>query len=211
MNSAPVCAEEVMGDSMATPKPQGNITQLLDDFRGGDQKALERLLPQVYDQLHRIAAKYMRRESARHTLQPTALVHEAFLRLVDGAEVNWQNRAHFFAVAANLMRRILVDHAKAKKAAKRGGGGLHVSFDEQMHAVGPASNAEPDVLALDRALKRLAKVDERQARVVELRYFGGLSIEEVADALQASPATIKRDWAAAKLWLFREIEKDKEE
>ena len=187
-----------------------NITQLLDDYRSGDRAALERLLPQVYDQLHRIAAKYMARENQRHTLQPTALVHEAFLRLVDGAEVNWQNRAHFFAVAANLMRRILVDHAKAKRAKKRGGGGIHVSFDEKLHVAGEDAN-EPDVLALDAALKKLAKVDERQARVVELRYFAGLGIEEVADALQASPATIKRDWAAAKLWLYREIQKSKEE
>jgi RNA polymerase sigma-70 factor, ECF subfamily len=193
-------------------KPAGNITQLLDDYRSGNETALEKLLPQVYDQLHRIAAKYMRRENEKHTLQPTALVHEAFLRLVDGAQVDWQNRAHFFAVAANLMRRILVDHAKAKRAAKRGGGGIHVSFDEQMHASGTAEGtSEPDVLALDRALKKLAKTEERQARVVELRYFGGLSVEEVADALQASPATIKRDWAAAKLWLYREIQKDKEE
>lgn len=186
-------------------KTARNITALLVEYKKGDKKALEALLPQVYDHLHRLAVGYMRRENARHTLQPTALVHEAFLRLVEGAEVDWQNRTHFFAVAASLMRRILVDHAKAKKAAKRGGGGVHIAFDEKIHW---RADDEPDVLVLDRALKRLSKVDPRQGQVVEMRYFGGLSIEETAEALDASPATIKRDWAAAKLWLYRELNKE---
>lgn len=190
--------------------PAKDITKLLVEFRKGDEAALEKLLPQVYEHLHKLASGYMRRENQRHTLQPTALVHEAFMRLVEGAEVDWQNRAHFFAVAANLMRRILVDHAKAKKAAKRGGSGVHVSFDEKFHVAEGANDGSPDVLELDKALKKLAKIDERQSKVVELRYFGGLSIEEAAEALKASPATIKRDWAAAKLWLYRELKKEDE-
>ncbi len=185
------------------------ITALLQDYRKGDRKALEKLLPEVYQHLHRIAASYMRRENAKHTLQPTALVHEAFIRLVEGADVDWQNRAHFFALAASLMRRILVDHAKAKKTKKRSGG-VQVSFDEKFHGVAAPEGPGDDVLELDRALKKLAKESERQAQVVEMRYFGGLSVEETAEALGASPATVKRDWTAAKVWLYRELKKKKE-
>lgn len=184
-------------------KPQGNITQLLVDYGKGNSAALEQLLPEVYEQLHRMARNYMRKENSAHTLQPTALLNETFLRLTGGKAVDWQNRAHFFAISANVMRHILTDHAKAKRAEKRGGGGFVVEFDEKIHG-GPSAEG-PDVLVLDEALTRLAKVDERQAKVVELRYFGGLSIEETALVLNSSPATVKRDWAMAKLWLYREL------
>jgi RNA polymerase sigma factor (TIGR02999 family) len=182
-----------------------DITQLLVEYGKGNEEALESLLPQVYQHLHRLAVKYMRRENPNHTLQPTALVNEAFLRLTNGQAVSWQNRAHFFAVSANLMRRILTDHAKAKRAQKRGGKEVRVSFDEKIHW---ATDDGPDLIALNDALERLSALDERQARVVELRYFGGLSIEETAEVLQSSPATVKRDWAMAKLWLYREMKSD---
>jgi RNA polymerase sigma-70 factor, ECF subfamily len=191
-------------------KSAANITQLLTEYRKGDQRALDALLPQVYEQLHRLAAGYMRKENAGHTLQPTALVNEAFMKLVKGADVDWRNRSHFFAVAANIMRHILVDHAKAKRAAKRGGGGIVVAFDEKFHTGPKEDDNTPDLIALDAALKRLAEIDERQAKVVELRYFGGMSVEETAEALTTSPATVKRDWAAAKLWLYRELKKQDE-
>jgi RNA polymerase sigma factor (TIGR02999 family) len=178
---------------------------MLADYRNGDKRALEELLPAVYDHLHRLAENYMRREKSGHTLQPTALVNEAFVRLVGGAEVDWKDRAHFFAVAATVMRRILVDHAKAKRADKRGGGGVHVAFDEAIHR-GSTDAGGDDVLALDGALDRLAQVEPRWAKVVELRYFAGLEIEAIAEALSISPATVKRDWNAAKLWLFQELD-----
>lgn len=183
-------------------KPSGKITQLLQDYRKGDAKALEALIPQVYEELHRLAKNYMRKENAGHTLQPTALLNEAFVKISNGVNVDWQDRAHFFAVSANIMRRILTDHAKAKKSQKRGGKGARITFDEKIHW---NEDDGPDLLELDRLLTRLAGVDERQARVVELRYFAGLSVEETAEALKSSPATIKRDWAMAKLWLFREL------
>jgi RNA polymerase sigma factor (TIGR02999 family) len=180
-----------------------DITQLLVKYGKGDENALAQLLPEIYENLHRLAIAFMRKENPNHTLQPTALVNEAFLKLTQGGrDISWQNRAHFFAVAAQMMRRILIDHAKAKRAAKRGGGGARVSFDEKIHA---ATKEGPDLLALDSALDHLAKTDERQARLVELRYFGGLSIEETAEVMQISPATVKREWAAAKLWLYREL------
>ena len=183
------------------------ITELLKDYEGGSQEALEKLYPQVYEHLHRLAVKYMNRERQGHTLQPTALVNEAFIRLVEGQGVDWQNRTHFFAIAARVMRRILTDHAKAKKAAKRGGNDIRVSFDEKFHW---ATKDSPDLIELNDALERLETINERQAKVVELRYYGGLSVEEVAEFLNASPATVKRDWASAKMWLYRELQaKDK--
>lgn len=184
-----------------------NLTKLLKDFGRGDSEALQSIFPQVHEHLRRIAVKYMNRENSGHTLQPTALVHEAFLRLVEGKQVDWQDRTHFFAVAARMMRRILTDHAKAKRAEKRGGGGIRISFDEKMHGGATPPDEGDDLLALDEALNLLKLHNERQAQVVELRYFGGLSIEETAECLQASPATIKRDWNSAKLWLFRELRK----
>ncbi len=186
---------------------QVNITQLLFRYGKGEPQALEKLLPIVYQELRRLAKNYMRRESSGHTLQPTALVHEAFFKLVDQNEVQWQNRAHFFGVAAQLMRRILIDHARSRKAVKRGGTQAKVAFDEAVHWEA-AEEGAPDLLALDEALEKLAALDERQSKVVELRYFGGLSIEEVAEALHTSPATVKRDWTLAKAWLQRELTGD---
>ena len=180
--------------------PAKDITQLLADWRGGDDKALQRLLPLVYDDLRRQARRIFRGERKDHTLQPTAVVHETYVRLLRQREVHWQNRAHFYAVAAHLMRRLLVDHARARAAAKRGRGG-EVSLAEP-------ESARPrgvDVLALDAALARLAELDPGQARIVELRFFGGLTVEEAAEALGISPATIKREWSMAKVWLYRAL------
>ena len=179
-----------------------NITQLLVNWSEGDQAALDQILPLVYDELRRLARSYLRRERSDHTLQATALVHEAYLRLIDQHSVTWQNRAHFFGIASQMMRRILVNHALAHGAAKRGGIAQKISLDE---AVGRGVQSEMDLLALDRALKELEKLDSRQSRVVELRYFGGLSIEETAEVLGLSPATVKREWSTARLWLRREI------
>jgi RNA polymerase sigma factor (TIGR02999 family) len=184
---------------MVTP-PTSSATVLLLRWKDGDPKAMELLLPLVYDELRRLARGYLHRERAEHTLQSTALVHEAYLRLVD-QNVDWQSRSHFFGIAAQMMRRILVDHARARNAAKRGEG-LKVTLDEKM-AIAEARDL--DVIALDRALNRLAEQDEGQAKVVEMRFFAGLSIEETAEALGISPATVKRDWAMAKAWLMREL------
>jgi RNA polymerase sigma-70 factor (ECF subfamily) len=185
---------------MATP-PQG-VTGLLQAWGGGDAAALDQLVPIVYQELHRQAQHYLQRESPGHTLQTTALVHEAYLRLVDQREARWQNRAQFFGVAAQLMRRILVDYARRHQAAKRGGSAIQVPFEEGAVA---AAESEVDLMALDDALTRLAALDLQQARVVELRYFTGLGIEETAEALGISPATVKRDWAIARAWLKREL------
>jgi len=182
-----------------------NVTQLLIGWGKGDKEALDLLLPLVYDELRRQAARYLRRERVGHTLQTTALIHEAYIRLVDQKRVQWQNRAHFFGIAAQLMRRILVDHARAKKRAKRGGSDVRVTLAESTLAV---KSPDLDVLALDQALDRLAQVDEQQARVVELRFFSGLSVEETAEVLQISTATVKREWSMAKAWLHREITND---
>lgn len=168
----------------------------------GDQAAGDRLLPVVYAELHRRAAAAMRREQDGHTLQPTALVNEAYMRLFDQHRVAWQNRAQFYGVAAQLMRRILIDHAREHLAGKRGGGARQVTLSGI--EVAPTDDAV-DVLALHEALERLAALDPRQARLVELRYFGGLNIEETAEALEVSPATVKRDWAIARAWLKREL------
>lgn len=185
---------------------QSSVTRILLKYSEGDEQALEQLLPRVYQELKRLAGSYMRRENANHTLQPTALVHEAYFKLIDQKEVKWQNRAHFFGVAAQIMRRILIDHARGKLAEKRGGDATRVAFDEAYHVTtGQGEEGTPDLIALDEAMKKLALIDERQAKVVELRYFGGLNIEETAEALGTSPATVKRDWTLAKAWLFREL------
>lgn len=181
---------------------KANVTQILARHQGGDGKALGELFPIVYDELRRIAAGYMRRESDGHTLQATALVNEAYFRLVDQKAVQWQNRAHFFGVAAQIMRRILCDHARARRADKRGGHQAKLSLDE---ALGIGTDESPDLVELDDALKLLQTINERQAKVVEMRFFGGLSVEEVAEALGASPATVKRDWTFAKAWLHKEL------
>lgn len=185
---------------MATPTQ--SVTDLLQAWGGGDPAALDRLLPIVYSELHRQADRLLRRESPGHTLQTTALVHEAYLRLVDQRQADWQNRAQFFGIAGQLMRRILVDHFRRHQADKRGGGAAQVTLDES--AV-ETSGTDVDLLALDDALTRLAALDAQAARVVELRYFTGLNIEETADALGISPATVKREWAMARAWLKREL------
>lgn len=178
------------------------VTELLLAWGEGDRQALDRLVPLVYAELKRQAGRQLARERGSHTLQPTALVHETVLRLVDQRSARWKNRAQFHGVAAQLMRRILVDHARSRGAAKRGGDALRISLDDAPEAAAPP---ETDVLVLHQALERLAALDERQAEVVELRYFGGLSIEEVAVVQQVSEITVKRDWAMAKAWLYREL------
>jgi RNA polymerase sigma-70 factor (ECF subfamily) len=183
---------------------KAEITDLLAAWSGGDRAALDRLLPLVYAELRRVAARRLARERAGHTLVPTALVHEAYLRLVEQHSAQWQGRAHFFGVAAELMRRILVDHARARAAAKRGAGQTLVSLDAAREPRGPGA-PDVDVLALNAALDRLAELDPRQARIVELRYFGGLSVDETALILDLSPATVKRAWTMARAWLFREL------
>lgn len=184
--------------------PAKDVTQLLVAWSDGDQAALDELIPLVYEELHRLAQRRLGRERGGHTLQPTALVHEAYLRLIDQKQVRWQNRAHFFAVAAQLMRRILVDYARRRHYAKREGGALRVTFDE---AELVSQERAADVVALDDALTALASLDPRKSQIVELRFFGGLSIEETAEALGVSPGTVMRDWTLAKAWLQREISK----
>jgi RNA polymerase sigma factor (TIGR02999 family) len=187
-----------------SPAP-GEVTQLLSEYRGGRREALDQLLPIVYGELRVMAARYLRGERGDHTLQPTALVHEAYVRLVDQRDVDWQNRAHFFGVAAQIMRRLLVDHARASQRRKRGGGQLKVPLEEAGDVAGAAGGNEVDLLALDDALERLAALSPQQGRVVELRYFGGLSIEETAEVLGVSTMTVKRGWAMARAWLHREL------
>ena len=179
------------------------ISQLLYAWSDGNREALDALLPLVYDELRRQAHRFLRRERQNHTLQTTALIHEAYLKLIEQNRVNWQNRAHFFAISANLMRRILVNYAKAKHRVKRGGVGENLPLDETILIV--SDKRELDLLALDEALTCLAKLDERQAQIVELRYFSGLSIEETAEVLDISPVTVKRDWKMTKAWLHREL------
>jgi RNA polymerase sigma factor (TIGR02999 family) len=186
---------------LSKPSEQ-DVTQLLIQWSKGDSAALDALVPLVYDELRRLAQLYLNREKPGHTLSSTALVHEAYLRMVKQKEASWQNRAHFFAVAARMMRRILVDHARKHHYAKRGGGALTLSLDE---AIAPAPEREIDLVALDDALETLAKLDERQSRMVELRFFGGLSIEETSEVLGVSTPTVKREWASARAWLYREI------
>jgi len=179
-----------------------NITHLLKEWSDGDERALDKLTPLVYEELRRQAARYLRRERAGHTLQTTGLINEAYLRLIDAKDVRWQSRAHFFAIAANLMRRVLVDHARRRDAEKRGGEHLRLTLDETLAVT---STPDVDVLAIDEALNKLAIIDSQQAQVVELRFFSGLSVEETAAALGVSPATVKRDWSVARAWLRREI------
>jgi RNA polymerase sigma-70 factor (ECF subfamily) len=188
----------------ADQAPPSDVTHLLLAWRGGDRAVAEQLLPAIYAELHRQAARAMRRENEDHTLQATALVHEAYLRLVDQSRVEWRNRAHFFGVAAQLMRRILVDHARARRAAKRGGGDRAVTLSN-VDSAGQPDASDMDVLALHEALEKLASLDPEQARLVEMRYFTGLNIEETAEALGISPATVKREWATARAWLRREL------
>ena len=185
---------------------RSEVTRLLKDWSDGRQDVLDRLLPQIYAELRRLASGYLRRERPDHTLQATALVHEAFIKLVDQRAVRWQNRAHFFGIAAQAMRRILVDHARAHTAEKRGSGERAVSLDEAAAVIGAPS---VDLLALDEALARLAAIDPQQSRVVELRYFGGLTIEETAEVMNVSPATVGREWTLAKAWLYAELTRSK--
>ena len=182
-----------------------DVTQLLLDLSAGHREVLDRLLPPLYAELRGIAHRHLRRERDDHTLNTTALVHEAYLKLVDQSRVRWQNRAHFYAVAATVMRRILLDHAKAHRRGKRGGGLAPTVLDD---ALVPTPERAEALVALDEALARLARLDAQQARVVECRYFGGLTVEETAEALGVSPATVKRDWAVAKAWLYREMRRD---
>ena len=186
---------------MSTPPVE--ITQLLLAWGGGDEAALNRMIPLVNRELQQIARRCIGAERRGHSLQPTALVNEAYLRLVDVKQMSWQNRAHFLAMAARLMRRILVDHARSKGSAKRGGGAAKLTLDDALIV---ANERGRDLVALDDALEALATVDERKSRVIELRFFGGLSVEETAEVLDVSSDTVKRDWRLAKLWLLRELE-----
>jgi RNA polymerase sigma-70 factor (ECF subfamily) len=182
-----------------------DVTQVLEQLRGGDKRAADKLLPLVYDEFRALARHYLAQERHNHTLQPTALVHEAYMKLVDQTRVDWQGKSHFFAVAAQAMRRILVDHARAHQRDKRGGGRARVVLDE---AVALSPQKDEDVLALDEALERLGALDPRQAKVVELRFFGGLSVDEVAEALGVSKRTVEGDWTFARAWLSRELRND---
>ena len=182
-----------------------DVTALLLAWKQGDPDALEHLMPLVYQELHRIAAAHFRRERREHTLQATALVHEAYLKLVNQQHAHWENRTQFFAVAAQLMRRVLVDHARAQAADKRGAGATRLSLSDVAEPRALDGQADVDVLALNEALDKLAALDPRQARVVELRFFGGLDLEETASALETSLTTVKRDWTMAKAWLYREL------
>jgi RNA polymerase sigma factor (TIGR02999 family) len=186
---------------MTIAQPQ-EVTQLLIDWSNGSQEALDHLLPLVNRELHRLAHHYMRRENAGHTLQTTALVNEAYLKLIDQRHVQWKNRAHFFALSAQLMRRILVDHARGRQYAKRGGGAQRISFDEAL-VVTPERGA--GLVALDEALSKLTSIDPRKGKVVELRFFGGLSVEETAQALEISGVTVMREWSMAKAWLYNSL------
>jgi len=181
------------------------ITQMLRECSEGKQEAWDNLLPLVYDELHRQAASFLRKERQGHTLQTTALIHEAYLKLIDRRDANWENRTHFFAVAAQAMRRILVDYARTKHREKRGGDNIKLSLAEAMTVA--AEEKGVDLIALDEALNKLNLLDEQQARVVELRYFSGLSLEETAKVLHVSRATVARDWEAARAWLHRELTK----
>jgi RNA polymerase sigma factor (TIGR02999 family) len=189
-----------------TASSPNEMTQWLLDWSAGDKTALDQLMPLVYDELRRLAHYHLGRERQGHTLQTTALVNEAYLRLIDQQRVQWQNRAHFFGIASQLMRRILVDHARSRHYAKRGGGAQRVSLDE---ALVVAQERAAEVLALDDALTALAGIDQRKSQIVEMRFFGGLSIEETAAVLAVSPGTIMRDWTLAKAWLHREISKER--
>lgn len=186
---------------MKQPATQ-QITRLLLSWGNGNKAALNELMPLVYEELRRLAKHYMRGQKPGHTLQTTALVNEAYLRLIDSSRVSWRDRAHFFAISAQLMRRVLVDSARARQSLKRGGGAQRVDFDE---AINVPSGQKPDLLALDEALKNLSDLNPRQSQIVELRYFSGLNEEEIAEALNISARTVRRDWTAARAWLYREL------
>src|SRR6186997_3171595 len=188
--------------NMNTP-PDEDVSTLLQAWSGGDQGALDRLTPIVYHELHRLARRYMRRERSGHSLQATALVNEAYMRLADYTRMQWQDRAHFFAVSAQVMRRILVDHAR-RHNVKRGRGVQHVLLEDVV-VVAPGENADTDLVALDEALIGLTSIDPRKAQIVEMRFFGGLTVEEIGEVLKVSTGTIKRDWRAAKAWLYQEL------
>lgn len=181
---------------------QHEVTQILHDWSGGDANAPARLMPFVYDELRRQARVFLARERGGHTLQPTALVHEAYLKLVDQTRVNWQNRAHFYGIAASMMRRVLIDHARAHATEKRGSGAVHLSIDDVQL---PIEQRAASLIALDEALDKLARLDERKCRVVELRFFGGLADEEIAEILGVATRTVLRDWKTARLLLYREL------
>jgi len=186
------------------PAPGDNVTLLLAQLREGNQDAANRLIPLIYAELRRMAGAYMQRERPGLTLQPTALVHEAYMRLVDGQQGPWQNRAHFFAIAAHTMRQVLVDHARRRQAGKRGGAGTRkVAMDVDLLI---APDRLEDIIAIDEALERLAAIDPRQSRLIELRFFVGLNVEEVAEVMGISPITVKREWRSAKAWLHRELD-----
>src|SRR5687767_13860812 len=191
-----------MGNPTGVKHGSGAVTALLREWRRGDRAALDQLVALVYDELHALARSHLRRERHAQTLQPTAVVHEAYLRLIGTDRVPWKDRAHFFGVASRLMRQVLVDHARARRAKKRGGGATLVNLSDT-EAASPSPAV--DVLALHEALGRLATLDAGQERLVEMRYFGGLTVEETAVALDVSPATVKRDWASARAWLLREM------
>ncbi|HET9712952.1 MAG TPA: sigma-70 family RNA polymerase sigma factor [Pyrinomonadaceae bacterium] len=186
---------------MAKPSHK-NVTDLLNDWGKGDQEAFKTLMPLVYDELHRLANRYLRHERPGHTLQTTALVHEAYLKLVDETNTSWQSRTQFFAAAAQVMRHILVDYARSRKALKRGGDHYRCSLDESVIST---EEKDPDLLTLNEALDSLAAIDPQQSRVVELRVFGGLTVEETAEALGISPRTVKREWSMAKAWLYNQM------
>ena len=185
-----------------TLQPHTQVTQLLQKWHEGNQEALEALMPLVYNELKRLAGSYLRRERPDHTLQSAALVNEAYLRLVDQTQTQWQNKAHFYGIAAQMMRRVLADHARSHNAAKRGAGMPELELNE---SVAQAQSRSVDVMDLEEALQKLEKLDPQQGKIVELRFFSGLSIEDTANVLGISPATVKRDWAAARAWLFREV------
>jgi len=187
---------------MTTPPPDETVSQLLLDWSHGDRAALDKLVPLVQHELQRLARRHMRRERPGHTLQTTALVHEVYLKLVDKSHPDWQSRAHFVAVAATLMRRIMVDHARERRAKKRGGGAVKIELDE---AALVSEGRATELIALDEALDRLAEFDPRKSQVVEMRYFGGLTIEEIADVLKIHPNTATRDWSTARAWLYAEL------
>lgn len=184
---------------------QHEVTRILHDWSGGDPAAPERLMPFVYEELRRLARTFLARERGGHTLQPTALVNEAYLRLVDQRSVNWQNRAHFYGIASSMMRRVLIDHARAHATEKRGGAAIHLSLDDVQV---PIELRASGLLALDEALERLAAMDERKCKVVEMRFFGGLNDEEIAEVLGVTTRTVLRDWKTARLWLYRELSPD---
>lgn len=184
-------------------KEQADITQMLIELTDGNKEVVNEILPLIYTELRKLAGSYLRRERGSHTLQPTALVHEAYMKLIDQDQIKWQNRAHFFGIAAQIMRRILLDYARRHKAEKRGGTNENVSLEENFIIIQGEKSAE--LLALDEALENLAKIDEMKAKIVELRYFGGLSVEETAEVLGVSAITIKRHWRMAKAWLYGQL------